>query len=382
MAGNSEQEKTEAPSPKRLQEAREKGQVPKSREFATLLVLGASIGTIAALSGYLTEHLSAVFNAALKIPAAASKDPQAAFDHLKSILIELPAIFGPILLAGVAAALLTPAGTNAYVFVPDKVQPKLSNLNPMNWVGNVFSWNGLAETLKSLVKAIALAGVGYLAYTGKMDTLFNSAGTGLKSAVTTGASISLVVFGWMLVVLLVVAAIDIPFQIWQYMDKLKMSRQEIKEESKDTEGNPEIKARVRSVQREMARRRMIDDVKKADVVITNPTHYAVALKYQEGKHNAPVVLAKGVDELAFKIREAANESQIPIVESPKLARAIYANTDLDREIPELLYVAVAKVLNYAFALKLFDSGIHKNRPVLGEFSVPDELDPQNNEAKD
>ena len=379
MADHQQEDKTESPSPKRLNEAREKGQVPRSKEFSTFLSISMVFGTIAAIGGVIGDNLNVAMQGLLKIPSAAAKDTAAMSDHLQLLWPQLPAIFLPAFIAAIAAALLGPMGTRSYVFVPSKLAPKLSNLNPTNWVNNVFSWNGVSETLKSAVKAIALGFIAYAAYTTRQEELFNSVGLGLQGSLQTAADVAIKVMIWLMIVLFVIAGIDIPFQIWNYTNRLKMTRQEVKEESKDTEGNPEIKARVRSAQRELAKRRMIEDVKKADVVVTNPTHYAVAMSYKEGKHNAPVVVAKGVDDIAQKIKEVAKEAKIPIIESPKLARAIYANTELEREVPEALYIAVAKVLTFAFSLKAYESGFGKE-PKMAEFTVPDELDPLHNEV--
>ena len=380
MADNQQEDKTESPSPKRLNEAREKGQVPRSKEFSTFLSVAFVLGVVSSMASFIYERANIAMKTALSIPAAATKNPTAMSDHLAQLWPQLPAMFMPAMVAAIAAALLGPMGTRSYVFVPSKLAPKLSNLNPSNWVSNVFSWNGVSEIIKSAVKAIALGLVAYMAYTTKQEELFNSVGLGLQGSLNAAADMTIKVTIWLSLVLFVIAGADIPFQIWNYTNRLKMTRQEVKEESKDTEGNPEIKARVRSAQRELAKRRMIEDVKKADVVVTNPTHYAVAMSYKEGIHSAPVVLAKGVDDIAQKIKEIAKEAKIPVIESPKLARAIYANTELEREIPEALYVAVAKVLNFAFSLKAFESGFGKE-PKLAEFSVPDDLDPHFQDAK-
>jgi flagellar biosynthetic protein FlhB len=226
--------------------------------------------------------------------------------------------------------------------------------------------------------------VGYLSYIGHLDALVNSMSLGLENTLAVSATITAKVIGWAVLMLAILAGADVPLQIWLFNNRLKMSRQEIKEESKETEGNPEVKGRIRQAQREMARRRMIDDVKKADVVITNPTHYSVALAYSEGANGAPKIVAKGVDEIAAHIREAAKEAGVLIVESPKLARAIYATTDMGKEIPEALYLAVAYVLNYAFAVKAFEKGGAPKQPTLASFSVPDELDPESamNQSKE
>lgn len=376
---NSEQERTESASPKRLEDARKQGQVPRSREFAAFLSVFMGLGALMATSGFLKERLGEMMRLAMSFPPEAAKDPAMLFDHLSRIAGFFPTVFLPLALAGVVAALLTPMATNAYVFVPDRIAPKLSNMSPGNWIKKLFSMDNVSEILKSIVKASALALTGYLALKKQFATIFSAPALGLDKGIEAVTSAGFTIIGWLTVILFVVALIDIPLQLFFYAKRLKMSRQELKEESKESEGSPEIKARIRSTQRELARRRMIEDVKKADVVVTNPTHYAVALQYSISSNRAPVVLAKGVDEVAARIREAAQEARVPIVESPKLARALYATTELEREIPEVLYLAVAKVLNYAYALKDFQLGLGKS-PKLAELSVPDELDPEHNKT--
>lgn len=378
MADSSDQEKTELPSPKRLQDAREKGQVPRSREFATFISVTLTFGALIAFMGWLMPQARFLIADGMHFGAAEARDIGHMTEHLKRLVAAGAMLVAPLLAAAIVGALLTPLGTNAYVFTIDKIEPKPSNLNPMNWVKRVFSAEGASELFKGLLKAGLLGLVGYLAYMGQLDAIANSMSLGLEAALEVSATVTAKVIGWCILVLALIAGADVPLQLWMYANRLKMSRQELKEEAKETEGNPEIKGRIRQAQREMARRRMIDDVKKADVVVTNPTHYAVALSYRENAMGAPKIVAKGVDDIAAHIREAAKAANVPIVESPKLARAIYASTELGREIPESLYLAVAYVLNYAFALKAFENAGGPKRPTLANFSVPDDLDPETN----
>lgn len=346
--------------------------------------MALTFGVIAAAMGWLNPQAKLIITKGLVFGAGEARDIGLLAEHIKQVLSAGMMLAAPILGATVIAALLTPLGTNAYVFTTEKLTPSLSNLSPSNWVKKVFSAEGAIELGKGLLKTGMIGLVGYLSYIGHLDALVNSMSLGLEGMLSVSATVTAKVIGWSILVLAILAGADVPLQIWLFNKRLMMSRQEIKEESKETEGNPEIKGRIRQAQREMARRRMIDDVKKADVVITNPTHYAVALAYSEGANGAPKIVAKGVDEIAAHIREAAKDSGVLIVESPKLARAIYATTELGSEIPESLYLAVAYVLNYAFAVKAFEHGGAPKQPTLASFTVPDELDPESaiNQSKE
>jgi flagellar biosynthetic protein FlhB len=371
----SDQEKTESPSSKRLEDARKKGQVPRSKEFATFVVLALCFGTIAALAPWMLHQLKELIDLSMRIPHAAAHDTTAMFDFFRTVLTSSALIVAPVLCAAFIAAALAPIATNGYVFLPEKVSPDFTKLNPMNWFGRVFSKDGAIEVGKGILKSLLIGIVAYAAFRTSEDRMLLAAGAGLEGGIAEVCAVMFKVIGFVVLALATLAGADVPLELYMHHSKLKMTLQELKDESKETDGNPEIKGRIKRMQREMARRRMIDDVKKADVVITNPTHYAVALSYKDGKMGAPLMLAKGVDEVALRIREAAKEANVPIVESPKLARAIYATTEIEHEVPDTLYMAVAQVLSYAFAIKKLE--VHGGAiPQLADVTVPDHLDPE------
>jgi len=239
----------------------------------------------------------------------------------------------------------------------------------------MFSKNSVAELVKSIAKAILVGLVSYIVISHDMDSILALSLLPLNQSIAEVNHLLLTSFLAIVSALVLIAAIDVPFQLYQYAEKLKMTKEEIKRESKESDGNPEIKSRIRQQQREMSRRRMMSEIPNADVVITNPTHYAVAIKYKEGGMLAPVVVAKGADAIALKIREAAEEHKVLIVESPKLARAIYTHTELEHEIPEALYTAVAEILAYVFQMRIFNTNGGYQPEIPSALPVPDELDP-------
>jgi flagellar biosynthetic protein FlhB len=272
------------------------------------------------------------------------------------------------------AAMAAPLMLGGWLFNVESLAPKFSKLNPISGFGNMFSINSLVELGKAVLKTLLVGTVAWLAIRGQMDAVWAWAWNRSRPPAPFGAS-----------------AVDQlhhhrvgadpdrragrPYQIWNYGRKLRMTREEVKQEHKESEGDPQIKGKIRAMQRAMARRRMMADVPTADVVVTNPTHYAVALKYTEGKMGAPKVVAKGADEVAAKIRELAREHKVPLLEAPPLARALHTHTEIGDEIPEALYTAVAEVLAYVFQLRTFGQ-FGGNRPVEPtELTVPKDLDP-------
>jgi len=245
----------------------------------------------------------------------------------------------------------------------------------MRGLGNLFSSTSAVELIKSIAKTILVATVAYIVVSNDLEPILKLSLLPLKTSISQVNSLMLTGFLSIVSALVFIAAIDVPYQLYHYANKLKMTKEEVRQESKESEGNPEIKARIRQQQREMARRRMMSEIPKADVVITNPTHYAVAIKYQDEGMSAPIVVAKGADVLALKIREIATDNKVLIIEAPKLARALYTHTELGDEIPAALYSAVAEVLAYVFQMRLFkkDGGYRPEEPKA--IPVPDALDP-------
>jgi len=253
--------------------------------------------------------------------------------------------------------------------------PNFERMNPMTGLGRMISMRSLIELLKAIGKALIVGFVAYLVMRHQSDAIFGLIEEPSKQGLKHTAVLILICFISISSGLIVIMAIDVPFQLRSYSNKLKMTRQEVKQENKEANGNPQIKAKIRQQQREMARRRMMSKIPTADVVITNPTHYAVALKYVEGRMSAPIVVAKGMDMVAARIREIAAEHHIPFMEAPPLARALYTHAELNTQIPEALYTAVAEVLAYVFQLRTFNAhgGMTPKKP--DAIEVPAELDP-------
>jgi flagellar biosynthetic protein FlhB len=332
MAEESDLERTEPASARRLEQAREEGQVPRSREVGAFLVLIVAAAAFWLLGPWMVQRLAEIFRRGLRVDADLAREPLLMLVRLADSAIDALLTLAPLFAALVAAALLSPFFLGSWNFSPQALQPDLSRVNPLKGLARLVSWSGLAELLKAVAKASLLGGVAAWILWSERGDLFamfaQSIPVGLSS---TGHLLS---FSFLAIVaaMLLIVAVDVPFQIWQYHDKLKMSRQELKQEGKELEGNPEIKGRIRQLQREAARKRMMAAVPAADVIVTNPGHYAVALAYKSGMQ-APKVLAKGLGEIALKIRQLGAESDIPIVEAAPLARALYRHVELDQEIP-------------------------------------------------
>ncbi|WMW82326.1 flagellar biosynthesis protein FlhB [Undibacterium cyanobacteriorum] len=376
MADESGLERTEEASPQRLEKAREEGDVARSRELSTCLVLLAAGGGLYGLGGVLNRSLEKTMVDGLSFERGMAYDPALLGSKILSMLIDVTIAFSPIALLFLIAAIGSPLLIGGWLFSMKAIQPKFERLNPITGIGNIISARAGVELIKAILKTILVGAIAWVVVNRQKETIF---GLVLESfdrgpshlANMLGFSFLAIVAG-----LVVIAAIDAPYQMWAYAEKLKMTRQEVIQESKEANGNPQIKAKIRAQQREMARRRMMAEIPKADVIVTNPTHFAVALKYTEG-NGAPRVVAKGADALAAKIRELASEHKVPILEAPPLARALYAHTELGDQIPETLYAAVAEILAYVFQLRSYlkHGGTRPTEPK--DIDVPKELDPNN-----
>ena len=350
-AENSAQERTEQPTPKRLRESREKGQVARSREFNTMALLMASAGGLLLMGDSMMHDLRQQMIQGLSFRFSREMNAMEVVSALTGSLVDSLLVVAPLFVLLMVVAFLTPLGVGGWSFSAKGFSFKPDKLNPIKGLGRIFAWRGLMELMKVLAKFVLVAAVSGLILWSLLDELTSLHGEPLQQAMIHLAQLC----GWTFLacssVLVVVAAIDVPFQLWQHKKQLRMTKQEVKDEAKETDGRPEVKMRIRSIQQEMSRRRMMEKVPDADVVITNPTHYAVALKYDQFNMQAPVVVAKGADLIAAQIRSVAEEHDVAIVEAPPLARAIYATTELEQEIPAGLYVAVATILSYVYQLK-------------------------------
>jgi len=382
MAEDSDLEKTEQATPKRLEKAREDGDVPRSRELGTVtLLLAAGLG-ILMMGDHLNIALKNTLTTGLALDRASAFDSTYLLVNISELIYALLIAFAPLALLLVFVAIASPAMIGGWLFSSKALIPKFSKLNPIKGVTNLVSKNSAVELVKSILKTILVGSVAYVVISNDIDPILALSSLPVKSSI--GEVSTLMQTGFLSIVsaLIIIAAIDVPFQLYQYAHKLKMTKEQVRQEMKELEGNPEIKARIRQQQREMAKRRMMSEIPNADVVITNPTHYAVAIKYNENGMRAPIVVAKGADILALKIREIAAEHKIMTLESPKLARALFAHADLESEIPEALYSAVAEVLAYVFQMRIFNDygGLQPEIPTT--LPVPEELDPHSLFAAD
>jgi flagellar biosynthetic protein FlhB len=350
------QERTLEPSAKRLEDARREGQVPRSRDLAHLLVLGAAAATLFALSAPLVDAGKRLMARGFTFDAASVADPARMTGRLAELFGSTLLSVAPVLLVLLVAAVAAPLVIGGFIFAPQMAAPKLERIDPLKGLGRLFSVPALVELAKVMLVAVLLGAVGGGFVYMHLEEFAGLAHEALPSGLAHFGWMVAIAFALLVATLAFTSAIDVPFQIFHYRAKLKMTLEEVKKEAKETEGDPQIKGRIRQQQREMARRRMMAAVPKADVVVTNPTHFAVALKYMEGRHRAPVVVAKGADDVAAKIKDLARESGVPQLEAPPLARALYKHVDLGDEIPAALYTAVAQVLAYVFQLRSYAAG--------------------------
>ena len=369
------QDKTEEPTEKRKRDAREKGEIARSKELNTVAVTLAGAGGILAFGGYLAETLLEMMrmNFSLTREIIVDERSMGAF-LLTSGKMAIWAV-QPILILLFVISFVAPIVLGGFVFSGSLLQPKFSRMNPLSGIKRMFSMNALTELLKALAKFFVILVVAVAVLASDRQALLSIANEPLEQAIIH----SLQVVGWsalwMSAGLLLIAAADAPFQLWQTHKKMKMTKQEVRDEYKDSEGKPEVKQRIRQLQREMSQRRMMAAVPQADVIITNPTHYAVALQYDPEKGGAaPLLLAKGTDFMALKIREIGVEHKIQILESPALARAIYYSTEPEQEIPAGLYLAVAQVLAYVFQIRQYRAGRGKRpEPLKEDLPIPPDL---------
>lgn len=375
MAEESDLEKTEEASPKRLEKAREEGDVPRSRELAACAVLFAAGLSLMMLQQPLNTALKDSLRSGLQFDRTMAFDPVSLLMKSSHTVMDLLIAFAPLALILLAVAIASPVLVGGWVFSNKAYMPQFGRLNPLRGIGNMFSKNALAELIKSIGKAFIVSAVAYWVVSSDMEPIMSLSNMPIEAGISEVSDLMMTGFLTIVAALIFIAAMDVPYQLYQYAEKHKMTKEEVKQESKESEGNPEIKGKIRQQQREMARRRMMSKIPTADVVITNPTHYAVAVKYQESGMSAPIVVAKGADAVALKIREIAKEHKIVTLESPKLARALYAHTELDQEIPEALYAAVAEVLAYVFQLRIFKQQGGFQPEVPKTLPVPDALDP-------
>ncbi|MDM8347745.1 flagellar biosynthesis protein FlhB [Pseudomonas sp. sp1636] len=366
-------DKSEEPTEKRLRESREKGQIARSRELNTLAIMLAGAGGLLAVGGSLGSALLSIMSGNFALSREVIMDERSmAIWLLASGKVAVDAVL-PLFLALLIASIVGPIALGGWLFSAKAMAPKISRMNPLAGLKRMFSTKALVELLKALAKFTLVLAVALAVLSAKVDDLLAIAHEPLESAILHAAQVVGWSALWMACALVLIAAVDVPFQLWDNKQKLMMTKQEVRDEYKDSEGKPEVKQRIRQLQREMAERRMMQAVPQADVVITNPTHFAVALKYDPAKGHAPVLLAKGGDFTALKIREIAQEHQVMLLESPALARAVFYSTELDQEIPAGLYLAVAQVLAYVYQIRQYQAGKGKRPAPLPDLPIPPDL---------
>ncbi|MFD2190260.1 flagellar biosynthesis protein FlhB [Pistricoccus aurantiacus] len=370
----SDQEKTEEATPRRLQKARDDGQVARSRELTTFLLLLGGVVGLWFMGQMLNDQLSGVMEQAFTFDRAQAFEPQVmlvkALDLGQRTLLSLI----PLFLLLTVLALAAPVMLGGWLFSGKSLKPQFSKLNPLKGLKRMFSSQALAELAKAIAKSVLVGGVAtffLITHLGEFMALMDMP---THQALAHALRLTAQACGLMILTLVVVILIDVPYQLWSHAKKMRMSKEEVKREHKESEGDPQQKARIRSQQQAMARGRMMSKVPEADVIVTNPTHYAVALAYDETGMGAPRVVAKGADQVAARIRELGREHRIPLLEAPPLARALYGHVDLDQEIPVALYTAVAEVLAWAFGLKRAQTEGGEAPVTPRDLPVPQELD--------
>ena len=351
MAEDSDAERTEEPTAKRERDARERGEVARSRELGTAAVMIVGSSALLAFGGGVSGAFARLMRSGLTLDRAVLSDPAAMSLQLGSAVVN--AIIGilPLLAAVAAAAVLAPLALGGWVFSGQALVPDFGRLSPASGFGRIFGLGGFSELVKALLKFTV---VGAIAVAVGMWLVRDTVALGSMPTETGIAHAArLLALGLLMMSsgLVVVAGVDAPFQWWMHRRRLKMTRDEVREEFKETDGRPEVKSRIRDLQRKVSKRRMMQAVPRADVVVTNPTHYAVALRYESSKMKAPRVVAKGRDLIALEIRRIAESANVPVFEAPVLARVLYGAAEIGREIPSGLYLAVAQVLSYVLQLK-------------------------------
>ena len=345
------QERTEQPTERRLQEARKKGQVPRSRELNTMLSLILASIALLVLGGGISRNIMQISVEGFSISRELAFDAnQLPFQFMYMASQTLLAL-SPFMAVMLVAALAGPLMMGGWSFSLETISFKLEKLNPIKGLARIFSLKGLVELVKALAKFVLLIGAAILVFFTIDQQLLSLTSMSPKAAGIEAVSVLVQVLLILSATTILIVALDVPFELWNHQKQLRMTKQEVRDEMKETDGNPQVKQRIRTMQRQLAESRMMEDVKTADVVITNPTHYAVALQYLDRPGSAPRLVAKGKDLTALRIRSIATEHDIPLFEAPPLARALYRSTEIGHEIPHVLYMAVARVLAYVFQLK-------------------------------
>ncbi len=351
MSDQDQSEKTEEPTPKKLSEARKKGQIPNSKEVNSFALLLAAALVIGIAGPYVAIRvyapLAGIVEKSGTMPVDLGSAGAVLYDAFADVLLALSPVFGAIIVLAIAASL----GQSGILFTAETIQPKLDKISPIKGFSRLFSMRSLVEFLKGIVKLIVVGTVAVILVMPEFDRLETVVQMDVRSLLEEIQTLIIRLLLGVVAIMAVIAIADFVYQKYEHIKQLRMSRQEIRDEHKQSEGDPHVKARLRQIRHERARQRMMAAVPQADVVVTNPTHFAVALQYDTESMAAPTVVAKGADAVAFRIRELAEASDVPIVENPPLARALFGGVDLDQQIPEEHYQAVAQIISYVYRIR-------------------------------
>jgi flagellar biosynthesis protein FlhB len=370
MAETDRHDKTEDPTPKRLEQARSEGRVPRSRELTAAAVMVAAGIVLTMYGDSIGRQLGDVMRGGLTVSREQAFDVTAMSRTFSRLSLAALYAIAPVLLITMVAALAAPLAIGGWAPSSKALAPDLKRLSLMGGIQRMVSLRSWVELGKALAKFAVVGLTGALVIYLNIDRMMALGSEPIHAAIGHAIQLS----GHSLIALtgalVLIAAVDVPFQLWQYRQDMRMTREEVRQEHKDSEGSPEMKSRIRALQRELAERRMMEEVPKADVIVVNPTHYAVALRYDDKNMRAPRVVAKGVDLMAARIREVASEHKVPIFEAPPLARALHRSVEIGDEIPAGLYVAVAQVLTYIFQLRAAMAG-RGQRPAPPRIQMPE-----------
>jgi flagellar biosynthetic protein FlhB len=350
MALFGDDDKTEEPTSRKLEKAREEGQVARSPEMPAAMVTIAVLGMLYLTGDTVVRKMAEGFVSGFHFDRKLVHSPNLLPAIFGSEMLEAFILIAPVLVLSIVVAIASSGATGGFLFSTKAMMPKLSKLNPVSGLGRMFGPRAWVELGKAILKFVLVTGIVIWVMFDSVSTLNQIGKMAFEPAMAVAGALLAKSALIMACSLILIAGIDVPYQRWQFMKSMRMTKQEVKDEMKDMEGRPEVKAQIRRRQREMANGRMLESVKDADVVITNPEHFAVALSYDPNGDSAPILLAKGTDEIAARIREEATKHGIEIFRAPPLARALYFTTEIDHPVPEDLYYAVAQVIAYVFNL--------------------------------
>ena len=373
MAESDSGERTEQPTAKKLADARKKGQIARSKELGTMFVLVGSASAMFLVGSYLVDKLSQTMKRLFSLSRTETMDVGALFNVIQNSVLNVVSPLLWLFAIIFVAAFLGNSMLGGISFSWQATAPKANRLSPLAGFKRMFGVQAMVELVKSILKFFVVFITAIILLTSLFDQILGLSAETLPKNFSHAVELLLWMFFALTFSLIIIALVDVPYQLWNHNRQLKMTKQEVKDEMKNTEGSPEIKGRIRKTQYEMSQRRMMAEVPNSDVVITNPTHYSVAIKYDTDGSRAPIVVAKGIDEMALHIRKIAKEHNVEIVQSPALARSIYYTTDPEEEIPEQLFAAVAQVLAFIFQLDMYKKGKGgKPVPLAKNLPIPDD----------